>query len=150
MTGVLDLDRGISRLLKEMQKKRTVLTVGVHGNSGSHGRTSVLQIANWLHEGTSRMPARPFVRQWFDYHFLDNVKLIYRAFQQVVAFRLPSIGQALHQLGSKFVAGIQAEMASGAFAPLAATTIRRKGSSKPLIDTGVLRSSIRYQIKGAA
>lgn len=36
---------------------------------------------------------------------------------------------------------------SGSFKPLDQKTIDRKGSSKPLLDTGELRSSITYQVK---
>ena len=36
---------------------------------------------------------------------------------------------------------------SGSFKPLDQKTIDRKGSSKPLVDTGELRSSITYQVK---
>lgn len=35
----------------------------------------------------------------------------------------------------------------GQFAPLKQATIDRKGSSKPLIDTGELRSSITYEVR---
>mgnify|MGYP000849598978 CR=1 FL=1 len=36
---------------------------------------------------------------------------------------------------------------SGSFKPLDQKTIDRKGSSKPLLDTGELRSSITYQVR---
>jgi hypothetical protein len=43
-------------------------------------------------------------------------------------------------------ADVQAYMVNGKFAPLKAKTIKRKGSSKPLIDTGQLRQSITYRV----
>ena len=149
---VKDTDRGIKRLLKEMQKKRMGIKVGIHGDAGMQGPTSVLQIANWNHDGTSRIPARPFVAQWYDNHILDNMALVYKLFARVVENKgAGGLLGALHLAGLKFVAGIQAEIVGGGFAPNAASTVRRKGSSSPLIDTGVLKASVTYKVsQGAA
>ena len=42
---------------------------------------------------------------------------------------------------------MQAEITEGDFVPNAPSTVRRKGSSKPLIDTGRMRQSVDYVIK---
>lgn len=42
---------------------------------------------------------------------------------------------------------IQKYLISGSFTPLSPATIKRKGSSKPLIDTGQMRNAITYEIK---
>ena len=49
-------------------------------------------------------------------------------------------------LGMQAAADVQMYMVNGKFAPLKAKTIKRKGSSKPLIDTGQLRQSITYKV----
>lgn len=41
---------------------------------------------------------------------------------------------------------VKQKIVSGNFTPLKASTIKRKGSSKPLIDTDELRGSISYEI----
>lgn len=53
---------------------------------------------------------------------------------------------ALAQLGAVAVGKVQENITKGDFAPLKAQTIRRKGSSKPLIDSGNMRQSVTYQI----
>ena len=49
-------------------------------------------------------------------------------------------------LGMQAAADVQMYMVNGKFTPLKAKTIKRKGSSKPLIDTGQLRQSITYRV----
>lgn len=41
---------------------------------------------------------------------------------------------------------MQEEIARGSFAPNSPATIKKKGSDTPLIDTGIMRSSVNYQI----
>ena len=55
--------------------------------------------------------------------------------------------KALELIGL-FVKGlIQGRMSAGIPPPLKASTIARKGSSKPLINTGQLRASIDYEVR---
>lgn len=42
---------------------------------------------------------------------------------------------------------IQEKITDGDFAPNAESTIRQKGSSKPLIDSGRMRQSVNYVIQ---
>ena len=42
---------------------------------------------------------------------------------------------------------VQKTIKEGSFVPNAPSTIRKKGSDKPLIDTGRLRQSVNYHIK---
>ena len=42
---------------------------------------------------------------------------------------------------------IQEKITEGSFAPNAPSTIKAKGSSKPLIDTGRMRQSVNFEIK---
>ncbi|UUM26271.1 hypothetical protein [Acinetobacter colistiniresistens] len=49
-------------------------------------------------------------------------------------------------LGQEAQADVQSYMINGKFVPLKPKTIKRKGSSKPLIDTGQLRQSVTYRV----
>ena len=42
---------------------------------------------------------------------------------------------------------MQDKITSGSFAPNAESTIKKKGSSKPLVDTGRMRKSVNYVIQ---
>lgn len=54
----------------------------------------------------------------------------------------------LKQVGVYGVKLVQEKIGNGSFVPNAPSTIRRKGSDKPLIDTGRMRQSVKYVIKG--
>ena len=52
----------------------------------------------------------------------------------------------LQLCGNYQVAAIQKEIVNGQFAENAPSTIRKKGSDKPLIDTGRMRQSVHFVI----
>ena len=53
----------------------------------------------------------------------------------------------LRRVGTLGVRLVQEKIGSGSFEPNAESTIRKKGSDKPLIDTGRMRQSVKYVIK---
>ncbi len=55
--------------------------------------------------------------------------------------------QVLQRAGKLFVGAIQREITELQEPPNALSTIRRKGSSNPLIDTGLMRSKVMYKLK---
>lgn len=60
-----------------------------------------------------------------------------------------TVEQAVNKLGVIGVGEVKRKIGNGPFVPLKPATIKRKGSSRPLIDTGQLRQSITYQLEGA-
>ena len=58
-----------------------------------------------------------------------------------------SAEQALADLGVTVKGIVQEEIVEGDFAPNATSTIKKKGSERPLIDTGHMRQSVNYVIK---
>lgn len=110
------------------------------------GSVTVLMVAEWMEFGTATIPARSFIRAWFDENEAANKILIASALRAVARGAITKQA-AMERLGLKFVGGIQARMAAGIPPPLADSTIKRKGSSTPLIDTGQLRSSITFLVK---
>lgn len=55
--------------------------------------------------------------------------------------------QALNKLGVAAKGLVQEEIVNGGFAPNAESTIAKKGSEQPLIDTGYMRQSVNYVVK---
>ncbi|MDY4010785.1 MAG: hypothetical protein SOY60_03860 [Fusobacterium gastrosuis] len=53
----------------------------------------------------------------------------------------------LHSLGKDVVKKVKEMIESGSYAPLSPTTIKKKGSDKPLFDTGTLLRSVKYKIE---
>lgn len=109
---------------------------------------SMSLLAN-IHEFGSpsrNIPARPFLIKTLKDNQEKYVDLIKSNTWKMITRKLdPDV--FLARLGMLAVRDVQAYMVNGQFKPLAEITIARKGSSKPLIDTGQLRQSITYQIE---
>lgn len=105
----------------------------------------IAQIAMFNELGTSTSPSRPFLRMSVD----ENEDKI-RAMSGKNLKTLTSGGTAetiLKQTGAFGVSLVQEKIGSGSFEPNAPSTIRKKGSDHPLIDTGRMRQSVKYVIK---
>lgn len=152
---IIDRDRGYKRLRQEFARARRSgphVTVGIQGSQAvadhSGAGITVAQVGAYNEFGTSRIPARSFVRSTVD----GNSRLYSRMLADVarswIARRL-SLAQGLGLVGAKVAGDIKLRIAAGISPPNAAATIARKGSSTPLIDTGQLRSSITSAVRGA-
>ncbi len=96
--------------------------------------------------GVLKIPSRPFMRSSFDENADKINEFIQSAFRRVVNGQLHPL-QALHLVGQHFTGIIQRKIVKGPWAPNAPSTIRQKGSDRPLIDTGRLRQSIRHIVR---
>lgn len=103
------------------------------------------QIAMFNELGTSIAPARPFLRQTVDEN-LDDIKAFGGEKIQDIAEGGTAEG-VLKQLGVYGKGLVQEQIKNGTFEPNAPSTIRRKKSDKPLIDTGKMRQSVNFVIK---
>ena len=145
-------DRGLQALTKRIYGLGKVhLKVGVfstepkQGHDGKPTKVTVLMVAEWMEYGTNTIPARSFIRAWFDENKATNTATMKSALQAVARGAITK-ERALELLGLRFVAGIQKRISDGIPPELADSTIKAKGSSVPLIDTGQLRSSITFEL----
>lgn len=102
-------------------------------------------IAAYNEFGTSTTPARPFLKQTID----SNQDKIKAKCEQAVKdiSEGKSTEQCLQQLGAFGVGLVQETIANGSFEPNNPQTVKKKGSDKPLIDTGQMRQSVHYIIR---
>jgi hypothetical protein len=92
------------------------------------------------------IPARPFLKQTFERKRGELVALQAKIAQLLIAGKLTP-EKAMGLLGAWAVGAIKATITrDGNFAPLKPATIKRKGSDKPLIDTGQLVGSITFVV----
>lgn len=116
-----------------------------NGDAQSDDGTDMCDIAMWNELGTINMPSRPFLRMSVDDNegkigsFIDS--------QKTNLSKGASGEQILKEIGIFQKDLIQDKIASGAFTPNAESTIRKKGSSTPLIDSGRMRQSVNYVIQ---
>lgn len=157
MSRVEDKDLGLNRIIRTLNKDLdgVVVKVGVQakdkavrrGKGGSIRNTDQpLAVIAAIHEfGLGDMPQRSFLRSAYD----ENLPMIDKMIQRVANGAVFGLGTnaALNQLGNVVQGMVQRKIVDGPFTPNSPATIKRKKSSRPLIDTGHLRQSIRYVIE---
>lgn len=115
------------------------------GEASSEDGVDICDIAAWNEMGTEHTPARPFMRQTVDN---NEDKIMSFCANQAKSIGSGGSAQDVYKKIGVFGKGlVQQTIDSGNFAPNAPSTIRKKGSAKPLIDTGQMRQSVNYVIK---
>lgn len=147
---------GLRQLRAKYGKDSHVLTIGVHKgatNDVDDGNTKksipIAPYAAANEYGTSRIPARPFLRNTMKEHG--------ERWRQYLAVQIPrrdgDIKKALKDVGNVARGDVQATISAGDFEPLSPKTVAnkmRKGRPRPeaiLIDTGSLIKAIAYKVK---
>ena len=119
------------------------VTVGVHESAGDHddSELSNAQILALNEFGTANMPARPSLQPGVKSGNVEYLKIV----EDTVADGEP-LEMALNKIGVVAVGNVQKYMTELRTPPNAASTIKQKKSSNPLIDTGQLRQSVTFSI----
>ena len=142
---------GLEKLDKELKYLSShAVKVGVLGDGNNNG-ISVQDYAIFNEYGTSRgIPPRPFFRLSVGTANAQNEIKEYMKSQVEQIIQSGITGQqAYENLGTFVVQKIKKTIASGNFAALDPKTVKKKGHSKPLMDTHLLCESISYEIVGA-
>lgn len=151
---------------------KLTLTVGIHGAEGGAQHSDPLQGGSFsedgaiegasgppltvaeiasFHEFGRGVPQRSFVRGWFDEVTKSGeMGELLRTQLRAAVDGKRSLDEALERVALKAQASMQKRIrnrGNGNYPPLAASTIAKKGSSVPLIDTGQLRASIRAKVE---
>lgn len=142
------LDR-ISRVARDCTTK---IEVGYFGKmhkpsiTSKRSRPIALKDLAAIHELGLGVPKRPFIEPPLKENRRKYVLYVGKQITPVIRKR-KSFDKVWQELGTIAVMDIQKYMITASFTPLAASTIKRKGSSKPLIETGQMRQSITYKVK---
>lgn len=146
--GFTDMTPEGKKYFRELKKlEQREVHVGFQSGDVTYEETGMdlVEVAAANEFGDSNRPARPFMKQSFENH----EKELQTACDKVnkVLNSGGTTETALKQLGVTVKGIIQDEIATGEFAPNAESTVARKKSRKPLIDTGTMRQSVNYVIK---
>ena len=164
--SVRERDRGMNKFqeaVAELAKSDPHVRVGVFSDEKAGGQVRDGELTNVeiaaVHEyGTEdgRVPERSFLRSTFDEKRQVYAALVTKLLRGVVSGKMP-VKQMFDILGAQMVADINGRVRQTlgpafAFEPLRPETIARKGSDRPLIDTGIMLASITWVTvtKGAA
>lgn len=136
--------RRLEQMLQELADKE--VRIGFQkGEASEEDGTDICDVAMWNELGTEHAPSRPFLRKSVD----ENIAEINQFLQSKKEDLLRGIPaeQILKEIGIFQKDLIQTKIEEGSYTPNAASTIHKKGSSKPLIDTGRMRQSVNYVIQ---
>lgn len=103
---------------------------------------NLASLAAVLEFGNERIPSRPFLRQTLTENQEKYTALFVKLFESGV-----SIDQIYEQIALIAQGDVQQNIVNGKWTANAPSTIKRKKSSKPLIDTGKLRQSVKGIVK---
>lgn len=141
-----------SDALKKLEKELAKITkqsvyVGFNEKSGAYDDgVTIAQIATFQQFGTSTIPARPFLTDTLEHRRDEIMQLMQDGIAQVKA-GTQNAEQMLNTIGVAVKGMVQEEITDGDFVPNAPSTVKKKGSDKPLIDTGRMRQSVVYEVK---
>ena len=151
------IDRGWKKIAAELKKANgSYVKVGYpeekarkHKPKEKGDAIDMAQLAAIQEFGTAngRIPPRPFMADTFDANQPEVNQQIEKIKDKVFQ-GLITVKQGWQQLGAWYKGQIQKNMVDGVWQENAEYTIQKKGSSKPLIDTGQLRQSIDFEVVG--
>lgn len=131
------------RMLEELAKLE--VAVGYQEGGAYPDGTSVVDVALWNELGTVHSPSRPFMRNSVDGHRDEISRFVQKSVKALTEGK--SVEEVLKKIGVFQQKLIRKEIVSGNFEPNSPETIARKGSDKPLIDTGLMRQSVNFVIR---
>ena len=133
------------------QFKDSVVKAGILAKDGSENHSegiTVFQIG-MIHEfgvPEKNIPRRSFIRVPIENNIKEITKLIENN-HRLVSENAMSAKVALDRIGIKAQNTIKESFRNNDWKPLKRATVKRKGSSRPLIDTGQLIGSISYIVE---
>jgi phage gpG-like protein len=140
----------LEKLIHKMNKSPHV-AVGILQDEPISGKFSMVDLAI-VHEFGSKdghIPQRSFIRSTCDRKRHEHIKLTADLQSKIIEGKL-TIKQALSRLGEVVSKDMVETINHGIEPKLKPATIKRKKSSKPLIDTGHLKGSVTHEVRGGS
>lgn len=144
VTGDLAKLKQLIEQIKATSEKAVYVGFPAEFNENVEGSDNfnLASLAAVLEFGNENIPSRPFLRQTLAENQEKYTTLFVKLFESGV-----SIDQIYEQIALIAQGDVQQNIVNGKWAANAPSTIKRKKSSKPLIDIGKLRQSVRGIVK---
>lgn len=135
------------KLKKELEQlKKLQVRIGFQrGKKKYDDETDMCDVALFNELGTSKSPSRPFLRQSVDDNG-DKINALCKSIMKNVANGSCTAEEAYKKAGVYIKGLVQEQIKNGEFEANKPSTIKKKGSDKPLIDTGQMRQSVNFVI----
>jgi hypothetical protein len=147
------IDKGIAafrRRLALLRLRKSYVKAGVLGKKSSRaGVMTNAQLASIHEYGLGKVPPRPFIQPPFVLHKADYLDLLRKGYAQAMRTNNPdAFRRVLALIGQKMAADIRnyVTQGPGVMPPNSPRTIARKGSSRPLVDTGQMIRAVEYEV----
>lgn len=142
-----DTDRGFRRILGALRKgAASMVSVGWFPDAEHESiPTAGIAVAHELGVPESNLPARPMIGAVVDQNQTAYREKLRELWGQVVIGKM-TVESALTIFGARVEADLKRWITTGPHVPLSPKTIQRKGSSRPLIDTGVMRDQVMNRV----
>lgn len=143
---IFGLQQAQDAIKKELSKLGglKVATVGIHEDAGAvpDGAMSMATLGAIQHFGNDRIPAR----RWLDVGVESGTSEYLAIIQEGIAAGLTE-DKILEQIGAVAQGVTQEYIRDLKDPPNAPSTIKKKGSDNPLVDTGALMQSVTYKVQ---
>lgn len=155
MGAVIDIDRGYGAIKRWLSGVKSAdIEVGILEEDGAavapgeSGGLTMAQVAHVNEYGSEdgHIPERSFLRATVEVNRDAYVSELTRAVDAAVMGKVP-LEVGFGRLGLRAEGDVKDFITDLQTPPNAPATIRRKGSSNPLIDTGHMRASIKHRIR---
>lgn len=151
--SVIFKDRGMKKVVAqaaELAKGRMVKVGILNGGEEYDGKGhATIGLIGAVHEygnEAGTIPARPFLGDTARRE-KSKIQRLQRDLAVAIVEGRTTVERALRLLGETHAADVKMTFINNEWAALKQATIDRKGSSRPLIDTGQLRRSIAYEVE---
>ena len=138
---------GLQKLIKHIDSlKKQDVYVGVTASSNGMRGNALIAMVMEYGSPVNKIPARSFLVSTIVENGDKYAKIIAETIPQAIKNGM-SKEDAYARLGTMAMNDVKLKIVNGPFTPLKDATVKRKGSSKPLVDTGALRQSITWEVR---
>ena len=145
-----DINTGFNNLFKDLKSlAKKELKVGVFHDAGTNENgESIAEYAIYNEYGTEdgRIPARSFLNSTFDRNKKYYQEKMNSILDDIIDGKEVDATTAIGKVGEQIRKDVVTTISSNVTPANKPSTVAKKKSKRTLIDTGALRSSIRYEV----
>lgn len=144
-------DLGKAKIERELRAARKLVAlVGIPSDAKRHEdnpNIGLAEIAFIMEKGSTvnKIPPRPFMQQTRTMNEKKVAGLSKKYLSAISTGKMSAL-DAIKKLGASYEGAMKRIFLTGSFTDNEESTKKRKKSSRPLIDTGLLRQSIKYKV----
>jgi hypothetical protein len=146
-------DGGVDKFMKNLDRARrkgkAAVKVGLPSGSGQYPNGTSVITVGVIHEfgaPGAGIPMRSFLRAGIA-EATPELRALMRKVAKAMGDDEIAQQRALELLGVAAASAVRQRIVKGPFVANAESTVERKGSSSPLIDSGLLRQSITWEVE---